>query len=416
MNKARAMLDALMGPGRDQAKDANSTDWKDRSVCRGYLVGFCPCDKGVLGGKRTLDVCPKIHSDPLRSKFEEHPDSGENSDFRIRCEEICLRDCEWAILECETHSKKELERLKREPKPRRLPPEVNQKISATKREIDQLKLKAEALDDCDAKQKENLLKQAQTMADDIEAYQKAEETKAIDALPKGATCDLCGTAYTGDEEYQKHLGYKVHEGYIAVREQITMLRQKKEARLELEKNGKDEDRKRKNEEAISKDENGKKTDDEKKDKDKGKDKKDSEKDRSKSRDDKKKDKKASEKERSRSRDDKKKDRKSSKDRSRSRNDKKKAKEKSKRSRSRDSMGRVRDREKAKAKGKDQSRSRSKGKSRDRGKDKDRDADKKKEKGRSRSRSRDRGKDKDRDKKRSRSRSKRRSRSRSRRRR
>merc|ERR1712050_539175 len=108
------MLDALMGPGRDQTKDPNAQDWKDRSICRGYLVGFCPLDKSALGGKRTMDVCPKIHSDIIRTKFEASSDGAEDSDFRIRCEEISLRDLEYVISECEGHTRRELERIKRE--------------------------------------------------------------------------------------------------------------------------------------------------------------------------------------------------------------------------------------------------------------------------------------------------------------
>merc|ERR1711862_917194 len=111
------MLDALMGPGRDVAgKDPNAKDWKDRTVCRGFLIGFCPFDKAVLGGKRTLDVCPKIHSETTRAKFEQDDDGKDESDFRVRCEEISLRDLEYVISECDAHCRREHERIKREPK------------------------------------------------------------------------------------------------------------------------------------------------------------------------------------------------------------------------------------------------------------------------------------------------------------
>eukprot|EP00929_Paragymnodinium_shiwhaense_P099967 TRINITY_DN6190_c0_g1_i2.p1 TRINITY_DN6190_c0_g1~~TRINITY_DN6190_c0_g1_i2.p1 ORF type:complete len:172 (-),score=24.29 TRINITY_DN6190_c0_g1_i2:545-1060(-) len=87
MNKAKAMLDALMGPSRDvSAKEKSQEDWKDRTVCKKFLIGFCPYDKSCLGGRRSIDPCPKIHNEHLRKAFEEHGDGKPESQFRLQCE------------------------------------------------------------------------------------------------------------------------------------------------------------------------------------------------------------------------------------------------------------------------------------------------------------------------------------------
>lgn len=97
MNKAKAMLDALMGPSRDIAqKDKPTDEFKDKNVCKHFLVGCCPM--GVLGKKLeairqspaafcispgvTFDKpsvipkegCTKLHSQGLRTQLAEHPD------------------------------------------------------------------------------------------------------------------------------------------------------------------------------------------------------------------------------------------------------------------------------------------------------------------------------------------------------
>lgn len=386
MNKAKALLDSLMGPARDVKKDENSKDWKDRTVCKSFLIGFCPNEKKALGGKRTIEVCPKIHSEIIKATFEEHKDGKPGSEFRIRCEEIALRDLEYVVGECEAHAKSEAERIKREPKSRRLPPEANIKISAMKREREQLLLKAETLDDCAARENENLTKQAQTLQDDAEAYQKEEERKVAEAAPKTLLCDICATAYTGDEENEKHLKYKVHGAYAKVREQMALLKKNREDREAAETEKRVAERERKKKEAED-GKDGEKDGEEKKKKlrDIGEE---DEKKRSKSRD-RKKDRKGS-RSRDKEKESKGKDRKSSrsrekgKDRRRSLSRDKEKNRKSSRSRDRGKNRKgSRSREKNKDRKGSKSRSPKKG-DRDK-KDKDRDRDR----GRSRSRSRSR---------------------------
>lgn len=236
MHKAKAMLDALMGPSRDTGGRAD--DWKDKTVCKKFLVGFCPYDKAVLGGRRGNEACPKIHNENLREAFSKHEDGKPDSKFRRDCEDISIRDLMDCIAEKELYAKKQLENKRAEQKIRRLPDEVNTKISQMKREAMGLKEKAAALEDSDARLKEQLEKEAATAIADYEAFVKEEERKAALAAPRAQSCEVCGTAYTGDEEYKMHLEYRVHHSYTQIQEKLEELRTKK---AEWEKTKKEAD-------------------------------------------------------------------------------------------------------------------------------------------------------------------------------
>lgn len=120
MNKARAMLDALMGPGRDVKKDERTNDDFTKDVaCKHYLVGFCP--NQVLGKKldairkdpsasgicpgsvyRTgvvsMDGCTKSHSQGYRTQMNEHPEAEK---YKKRYEQELQRFLERIIREAD---------------------------------------------------------------------------------------------------------------------------------------------------------------------------------------------------------------------------------------------------------------------------------------------------------------------------
>merc|ERR1711920_222161 len=96
---ARSILDALMGPGRDVSAKDKTDDWKDRKVCKRFLIGLCPYDKSMLGGRRKLETCSKIHNDMLRDAFNSHKDGGPDTSIRREFEEIALRHLTEALAE-----------------------------------------------------------------------------------------------------------------------------------------------------------------------------------------------------------------------------------------------------------------------------------------------------------------------------
>eukprot|EP00439_Symbiodinium_sp_Y106_P080474 s569_g19.t1 len=253
MNKARAMLDALMGPQRDQKKADNAEDWKDKSICKGYLIGFCPFDKSVVGGKRGIEPCDKIHSEVIREKFLATKDGKEGSDLRIKYEEYSIRDLEFCVQEAEAYGRREVERLRKEPRSKALPADVNQKISQMKRESTNLAQKANALEDCEARKKEELMKQSDDLLEEAKKYEKEEEEK-VKANFRPLACEVCGTAYISNNEgeYEAHLRYKIHNSYAEIRARLKELKDKKAERDRILKEKKEEERKKKNEEYMKK--------------------------------------------------------------------------------------------------------------------------------------------------------------------
>jgi len=236
MDKAKAMLDALMGPSRNASASDKSTDWKDKSVCEMFLVGFCPYDKAVLGGRRGMDPCPKIHNEMLREAFNQHEDGAASSSFRHECEDKLLRALVDAVAEKELYAKKQLESKRADGKLRIMPGGISTTIRKMKREAMALKEKADAMDDSEGIKKEQLQKEATQALADYDAFVTEEERKVAQAAgPRAMSCEVCGTAYAGDDEYKLHLNYKLHGCYSQVLEKLEELKAKKEERDKMKK-------------------------------------------------------------------------------------------------------------------------------------------------------------------------------------
>lgn len=131
MKKAKAMMDALMGPSRDvAAKDKRNDEFNDANCCKNYLVGCCP--DGLLGKK--LDAirhspevykicqgsvyqesmlsptgCSKLHSKGLKTQLNDHPEAAK---YKVKYE----RDLQKMLVKVmeEAEGRAERERKKRE--------------------------------------------------------------------------------------------------------------------------------------------------------------------------------------------------------------------------------------------------------------------------------------------------------------
>merc|ERR1712194_39401 len=108
--------------------------------------------------------------------------------FRANCQDVAYRDLQDCIAERDLYAKKQLEDKRAQLKIRRLPDDVNTKISQMKREAMSLKEKAAALDnDTEARLKDALEKEAAAAMVDYEAFVKEEERKAQAAAPKATS-------------------------------------------------------------------------------------------------------------------------------------------------------------------------------------------------------------------------------------
>lgn len=230
MNKARNLLDSLMGPGRDvlvKDKVVAKEKFKDGTVCKAFLVGVCPLDPGLLGGKRSFQACEKIHSESMRQQFEAHPDA---ADLRFEYEGYCLRDLEHAVRECEARIANEKARIRDDWGRRRppLPSSVIDKLSSMKRESSAMVQRAEALDDDSFKEKEALISRAGEIMKEAEEYEQAETKKAQEAAVPEEVCEVCGTCFQGKSGDVAHQQFKIHNAYKQVREHYEILLPKKE--------------------------------------------------------------------------------------------------------------------------------------------------------------------------------------------
>ncbi|CAK9065152.1 unnamed protein product [Durusdinium trenchii] len=240
MDQARAMLDALMGPQRDVAKKSKkdpAEDWRDDSVCKSFLAGFCPFDQDVLGGTRNIKACPKIHSTVIRECFDKHLEGAQDSNLRYSFEAQALKDCEDVLLRAEEHSAKEVERLRselRSTKPK-LPPEILAKLEELRAEAADIERRA-ALLMKDAKQGggyKNLSltwsRAAKEKLEEAEELERAEQKRIADSIePK--SCDICGTVFLDDAKFQAHFHFDVHEGYKQVRDRHAQLEARQKQR------------------------------------------------------------------------------------------------------------------------------------------------------------------------------------------
>mmetsp|Transcript_33102 Transcript_33102/g.102776 ORF Transcript_33102/g.102776 Transcript_33102/m.102776 type:complete len:346 (+) Transcript_33102:129-1166(+) len=231
MNKARAMLDALMGPGRDEmVKDQakKKEKFKDRSVCKHFLVGLCPLDKDMLGGKRKFNLCERLHSELMREQFEAHP---EAKTLRGEYERSLLLELEYVVRECDNHIAAERTRIRedlRRKKPA-LPGPVNDKLAMMKRESSAMIQRAEALDDEHLVEKQALITKSAELMKERDEYQQKETQKAIDAVEPEEVCEVCGVSYTGKDGDAAHMSFRIHEAYARIRKYIDELRPRVES-------------------------------------------------------------------------------------------------------------------------------------------------------------------------------------------
>jgi len=226
MNKARAMLDALMGPNRDEKevdKAKAKEKFKDPGVCKSFLIGLCPLDRAYLGGKRQFKPCDKIHSEIMRDQFITHPDADE---LRRRYEADTLPSLEFVVRECEARIADEKGRIRDDWGRRRppLPVPVIDKLSAMKRESSAKVKQAESLDDDKFQEKARLMAEAEDLTKEAAAVEEAETKKAIAAAVPEEVCDICGTCYQGAAADAAHKQFKIHNSYQEIRNKLDELK------------------------------------------------------------------------------------------------------------------------------------------------------------------------------------------------
>mmetsp|Transcript_18617 Transcript_18617/g.34939 ORF Transcript_18617/g.34939 Transcript_18617/m.34939 type:complete len:335 (+) Transcript_18617:69-1073(+) len=231
MEEARAMLDALMGPSRNQnqlSKESDSPDFADDKVCKNFLVGFCPHD-WFTASRRKLPTCSKIHSDVLRETFESHPDMAK---YRRRFEEQFLQYLEGVTRECDLFIGRE--KIKCRPKgcggvTTRMPADVQEKYESLQKQHEGLVKQAEEQADESLSRSQELTRQAVDVEQELAEYRKRYRFE----FPGEEVCDVCGVRYAlqADDnpdwhERASHLNGKMHHGWLQIRQKLKELKEK----------------------------------------------------------------------------------------------------------------------------------------------------------------------------------------------
>lgn len=225
------MLDALMGPSRNQdqaTKDTETPDFADEKVCKNFLVGFCPHD-WFTTSRRKMPPCNKIHSEVLRDTFEAHP---EVAKYRRAFEEQFLKYLEKVTRECDMFIGRE--KIKCRPKgsggvTTRMPPDVQEKYDALQKEHQKLVKGAEETADESLSRTEELTRQALEVEQELNDYQKRYRFE----FPGEEVCEVCGVRYASQaadnpdwHERASHLNGKMHHGWLQIRQKLQELKEK----------------------------------------------------------------------------------------------------------------------------------------------------------------------------------------------
>lgn len=225
---AKALLDSLMGPERDKAKKDQKTDaWKERDVCKRFLVGFCPNDQHdnwFHNTKRDIGICCKLHSERLRQDFESHPDrkkyeAGYQQDF--------LRFLEGLNAEADACVAREKGKCAAPGKMAKLTEDQKETVANLQKQADEKMKEAEDLAD---KGQIVASKLAVERSKHLQAEVKnIKETNSF--IARGDTvCTVCGVRYNLDDiafaNDVAHLNSNLHKAYEKTRQKAKELREK----------------------------------------------------------------------------------------------------------------------------------------------------------------------------------------------
>eukprot|EP00929_Paragymnodinium_shiwhaense_P111823 TRINITY_DN80111_c0_g1_i1.p1 TRINITY_DN80111_c0_g1~~TRINITY_DN80111_c0_g1_i1.p1 ORF type:complete len:471 (+),score=113.45 TRINITY_DN80111_c0_g1_i1:130-1542(+) len=228
MDETRALLDALMGPNRNKKETGNAgePEFVDRTICKNFLVGFCPHD--WFTAKRQLRPCSKIHSEIMKEKFEVHSEADK---YRVPWEEDFLMHLEGILRECESFIARERPkcRPKGQGKTLNMPPDAKTKFEDMEQRYATLIRKSEELaDQAMIAESKSYMGQANTLKEEIDSL-RARHTNEF---PGEDVCEICGVKYLCPGEgalhdKQDHMRGRTHIGFAKIREKVHELRGKK---------------------------------------------------------------------------------------------------------------------------------------------------------------------------------------------
>ncbi|XKL67222.1 hypothetical protein PGB90_010642 [Kerria lacca] len=240
-DQMRAMLDQLMGTGRNGETNKFNVRFDEPRVCKSFLLGCCPHD--ILSSTRMdLGECPKIHDLALRADYA---NASKERDYFYDID--ATEHLQAFIADCDRRTELAKQRLLETQE--ELSAEVAEKannVHELAEEIGAKLARAEQLG-ADGFVEESM----KLMAEIEESRKKKAEAEEIyrNSMPASSyqqqklrVCEVC-SAYLGihdnDRRLADHFGGKLHLGFIKIREKLAELEKnlegRKEARREYER-------------------------------------------------------------------------------------------------------------------------------------------------------------------------------------
>uniref|UniRef100_A0A3B4TJP1 Zgc:158803 n=1 Tax=Seriola dumerili TaxID=41447 RepID=A0A3B4TJP1_SERDU len=222
----RAMLDQLMGTGRDGDTMRQRIKFTDERVCKSHLLDSCPHD--ILSGTRMdLGECMKVHDLALRADYEI---ASKEQEYFFELD--AAEHLQSFIADCDRRTELAKKRLAE------TQDEISAEVAAKaervhelNEEIGKLLARAEQLGG------EGNVDEAQQLLEKVEktrALKKEAEDVYRNSMPASSfqqqklrVCEVC-SAYLGlhdnDRRLADHFGGKLHLGFIQIREKLEKLR------------------------------------------------------------------------------------------------------------------------------------------------------------------------------------------------
>lgn len=231
MNDAKALLDSLMGPSRNMSsQDKTGEDFKNRDVCKPYLVGYCTGDwfqntraRQSLGWRDGQHMpCTKIHSEQLKEEFNRHP---KMKKYRMEYRREFLKQLERLAHDADARVQREQVKCRPAGKEIRIPELLRAKYEEQEKlHKDLMKLAEENGESGKVAESEATLRKAD------EVKQWLDEMKKMHTIdfPGEEVCEVCGARFHKEGaqiEGQRavvfeHYDGKIHKGFAQIRTDI----------------------------------------------------------------------------------------------------------------------------------------------------------------------------------------------------
>jgi len=252
-----AMLDELMGRNRNAHPNEKVAEisWEDSSVCRYFLVQFCPHDL-FTNTKADLGSCPKIHDDELRRAYLEAPDGYKKQS----CQDDFLRFSQRMLNDLGNKIKRAKERLlltqMEQAAANGISPqqqeEIEEKINILTDKINTLVDQAEQAG-CqgDVEEAQGLLKLCDQLKGERDELKQQIGLKGVLGQdgqfgpPKAMeVCEVCGAFLIVGDAQQRiddHLMGKLHVGYARLRASVDQLLEERRRVRDMKEKEKDKE-------------------------------------------------------------------------------------------------------------------------------------------------------------------------------